>query len=269
MEHMRTRVWILGVVAACLMYGTVANAQATLPHENHYKVYSTILIPYVKPVGLVDQFGAITVDHFTLEKFANPTEKIHVDGTVSPIVDPLIHQTWWRIDVPQPARTIVGIDQFGTSQWHLRDAKYLLNPALKNVLPGPGGEYPPPPVWNHYVCYDALGPTVGKPVILVDQFGQTNVVVVYGKLFCNPAEKRTTDATGNVHVDPIIDYAAHLACYVTQDATPMTRSITAVDQFGYWQLETFDSDCLCVPALKEHVIGTEESTWGRIKAMYR
>jgi len=263
MEHLRTRTWVLGVAAACLMYAAVATAQATLPHENHYKVYPTILIPYVKPVGLVDQFGAITVDYFTLEKFANPTEKIHVDGTVSPIVDPLIHQTWWRIDVPQPARTRVVIDQFGSSEWIIRDARYLVNPALKNVEPDPLGG-PPPPVWNHYLCYDALGPTVGKPVILVDQFGQCNVVVIQGKLFCNPVEKR---ADGIIY--PIIDYQAHLACYVVQNATPMTRSITAIDQFGYWQLQTYDNDCLCVPALKEEVIPTEESTWGKIKAMYR
>jgi len=261
MERMRTRTWVLA--AACMMYAAAAAAQATLPHENHYKVYRTTPITVVKPVSLVDQFGPITWTDFVLERFANPAEKIHPDGTVFPIIDPIIHQMWWRIHVPQPARTIVGIDQFGTSQWHLRDAVYLINPALKNVTPDPIGG-PHPPIWNHYVCYEALGPTVGRPVIVVDQFGQTNVVVIQGKLFCNPAEKR---ADGIIY--PIIDYAAHLACYLVQDPTPMTRSITAIDQFGYWQLQTYESDCLCVPALKEHVIGTTESTWGKIKALYR
>jgi hypothetical protein len=262
---MRTRAWILGLAAACVLYAAVAVAQTTLPRENHYKVYRTSPITYVKPVGLLDQFGPIDVTDFVLERFANPAEKIHPEtGDVFPIVDPLVHLTWWRIHAPQPARTIIGIDQFGSSEWRLADAVYLLNPALKNIHPDPTGG-PLPPIWNHYVCYDAVGPPIGRPVVLIDQFGTSNVVVVQGKLFCNPVEKRV-DGT----VYPIIDYAAHLACYLINDlATPMTRSITAIDQFGYWQLETYDSDCLCVPALKEHVIGTEESTWGRIKAMYR
>lgn len=261
MERMRTRAWALAAV--CVMYAAVAAAQATLPRENHYNVYRTSTITYVKPIGLLDQFGPIDVTDFVLERFANPAEKIHPEtGEVFPIIDPIIHQMWWRIHAPQPARTVVGIDQFGSSEWRLGDAVYLINPALKNVADPAGG--PLPPVWNHYVCYDAIGPTVGRPVIVVDQFGQNNVIVIQGKLFCNPAEKR---ADGIVY--PVIDFAAHLACYIIQNATPMTRSITAVDQFGYWQLQTYDNDCLCVPALKEHVIGTEESTWGRIKAMYR
>ncbi len=260
MELSRTRAWALGLAAVLLLSAVTAIAQ-TLPHENHYKVYRTIPITYVRPVTLIDQFGPINVTDFVLEKFANPAEKIHPEtGDVFPIVDPAIHQTWWRIHAPQPSRTIVGIDQFGISQWILGDATYLLNPALKNVPPPA-----PPPVWNHYVCYQAHGPTLGRPVILIDQFGTCNVVVLQGKLFCNPAEKLHEDGTSY----PIVDHVAHLACYLVQNATPFTRSITAIDQFGFWQLETFENDCMCVPALKEHVLRTEQSTWGKIKAMYR
>ncbi len=261
MEHLRTRAWVWGLAAALLLCAAVAVAQPTLPYENHYKLYRTSTITVVKPVTLVDQFlTPITVTDFVLERFANPAEKRHTDGAIYPIINPIIHQLWWRINVPQPARTIIGIDQFGINPWTLFDAMYLVNPALKNVPVPP----PLPPVWNHYLCYRAQGPTLGRPVIVIDQFGGTDVVVLYGKMFCNPVEK---SADGNIY--PIIDPVAHLACYQIQDATPFTRNVTAVDQFGYWQLQTFESDCFCVPALKEHTVKTQESTWGRIKALYQ
>ncbi len=263
MEHLRTRVRALGLAAVLPLSATVAFAQANLPRENHYKVYRTHPNnTHITPITLVDQFGPINVSYFVLDRFANPAEKrIPETGDVYPIIDPVIHQVWWRIDAPQPPRTVVGIDQFGIAQWHLGDATYLLNPAFKNVTPPVGGL----PVWNHYLCYNAQGPTVGRPVVLIDQFGTCNVVVLFGKLFCNPVEKRHADGRSF----PIIDHVAHLTCYLVNNATPFTRSITAIDQFGFWQLETFENDCLCLPALKEHTIETEESTWGKIKAMYR
>ncbi|HXV14857.1 MAG TPA: hypothetical protein VEC56_11685 [Candidatus Krumholzibacteria bacterium] len=261
MELSRLRAWAQGLATVLLLSAAVAGAQPALPHENHYNVYRTIPLTYTRPITLIDQFGPIDVSLFVLDKFANPAEKrIPETGDVYPIINPDIHQLWWRIDAPQPARTIVGIDQFGIAQWHLGDAAYLLNPALKNVPPPAA-----PPEWNHYLCYHAQGPTVGRPVIVIDQFGTSNVVVLYGKLFCNPVEKRHADGI----TYPIVDPVAHLACYLVQNATPFTRSITAIDQFGYWQLETFENDCLCLPALKEHVLKTQESTWGKIKAMYQ
>ncbi len=262
MERLKTRTWALGLVAACVVTASVAIAQPTLPYENHYNVYKTPPIPYAvpAPITLTDQFGTVSVTSFLLERFANPAEKrIPETGEVFPIINPVIHQTWWRIDAPQPPRTIVGIDQFGTSQWHLGDAVYLLNPALKNVQPPAT-----PPVWNHYLCYNAQGPTLARPVVLIDQFGQYQVQVLYGKLFCNPVEKR--DVTGIVY--PIIDPIAHLACYLIQSPTPFGHAVVAIDQFGNWQFDTLENDCMCVPALKEHVLKTEQSTWGKVKALY-
>ncbi len=261
MEHSRTRAWALGLAAVLLLSATVAFAQANLPNENHYKVYRTQPYTYTQPITLVDQFGPTNVSYFLLDRFANPAEKrIPETGDVYPIINPIIHQTWWQIAAPQPVRDIVGIDQFGIAAWKLCDAVYLLNPALKNVATGE------PPIWNHYLCYFALqGPTVGRPVILIDQFGTCNVVVLQGKMFCNPVEKRHADGTSY----PIVDHVAHLACYAVQNATPFTRAITAIDQFGNWQLQTNENDCMCVPAIKDHTLKIEESTWGRIKAMYQ
>ena len=152
-------------------------------------------------------------------------------------------------------------DQFGQGLWTVGNARYLLVPALKNVPPAAGQ----PPVWNHYVCYEALaGPYVGKPVILIDQFGNAQVQVLQAKYLCNPAEKR---ADGQIY--PIVNSVVHLACYQVNNPAPDLRSITTLDQFGFWQTQIYHNDCLCVPALKDHPLATEHSTWGNIKALYR
>ncbi len=261
MESTRARVCALMLAALFVLSASSVFAQPVLPHENHYNVYHATPLTIVKPIVLTDQFGSFTAVDLTLERFANPAEKIHADGTHFPMIDPDRHHTWWRIFAPQPTRTVLGIDQFGAHPWVLGNAAYLLNPALKNVPPGTG----PLPVANHYVCYEAIGaPDVLTPVILVDQFGTSQVMVLRGKYFCNPVDKY---ADGVYY--PIIDHAAHLTCYIVQNPNPITRSITTTDQFGYWQIGVFDNDCLCAPALKEFPVRTEESTWGKVKALYR
>ena len=260
MERTKGRICALAFAALFMLVASSVLAQPTLPYENHYKVYHATPLTIVKPVSLNDQFGAFTVTDLVLDRFANPAEKIHPEtGQVFPIVDPIRHHTWWRISAPQPVRTVLAIDQFGANLWTLGDAAYLINPALKNV---PAGA---PPVGNHYVCYEVLGgPDVLRPVILVDQFGTCNVIVMRGKYFCNPVEKRADGV-----VWPIIDYAAHLTCYTVQNPNPIAVPITTIDQFGYWQIQAFDNDCMCAPALKDFPVRTEESTWGRVKALYR
>ncbi|MDH3196921.1 MAG: hypothetical protein OEO21_01640 [Candidatus Krumholzibacteria bacterium] len=241
-------------VAATALLSSVGIAQV-LPLENHYKVYVAPGPPMFMPVTLHDQFGEFTVTDFYLERLATPADK-NGEG----FVDSTAHQLWWRIQVPQPPRTVTVLDQFGGNVWTTGDAVYLLNPALKNVLP----PYPPLPFRNHYLCYEALGPSVGMPVTLTDQFGTVQVFVFEAKLLCNPVEK--TDPTGFVW--PIVDPFPHLACYFIDDPRSYGIPVNAVDQFGSFNLDLLYSDCLCVPAIKEHTNPAEESTWGRIKALY-
>lgn len=259
MMRYRRMLACFGCAAILLLPLAQAGAQANLPNENHYKVYQVLnpLSTYY-PLTLTDQFGTNTVTNVTLDKFANPAAKRHTDGTISPIVDPDAHQTWWKISVPQPSRTVIAIDQFGTRPWVLGNATYLLLPALKNV------QYGHPPVRNHYLCYEAIGPTQGIPVLLTDQFGDCNVVVLYGKYFCNPVEKRNAGA-----IYPIVDYYAHLTCYTVDNPTLQSHFVYSLDQFRYAGLELGRNDCLCNPAIKETVLGTEQSTWGKVKALYR
>jgi len=264
---MRTKVLrgAIGLALVVMLAATGAFAQA-LPIENHYKVYNSSPITIVHPVDLTDQFGGMSVVDLVFERFSTPATKILPDGTVYPMVNPDIHMDWWRVFGPtQPVRTIIATDQFGKTAWTLGDAHYLLVPSYKNVPPPDPRNPTPPPYWNHYLCYDALtGPLVGTLVTLVDQFGNVQVQVLQAKYFCNPVQK-TADGV----VYPIIDPNAHLACYQVQNPLSEGYSITALDQFGYWQTQIRQNDCLCVPALKDYPLPTEPSTWGKVKALYR
>ena len=116
---------------------------------------------------------------------------------------------------------------------------------------------------NHYKCYEAVGPTVVLEVSLVDQFDDVTVVVLQGKYFCNPVEKTAAGITF-----PIVDEEAHMTCYLVDNPTPYDIQVYATDQFGQWFIPLLENLCLCLPALKQGVTATEESTWGRIKSIY-
>jgi hypothetical protein len=251
----------IGLVVLTLLSAAVVLAQPGLPPENHYKTYLvTPPVPIVRPIILSDQFGSLTVEDLTLDRFSNPTQKILSDGTVFPILYPDLHRTWWRMQVPQPVRTIVGTDQFGVYPWELKDAVYLLNPALKD---DPSGTEPP--IGNHYLCYEALAaPLIQIPVTLADQFITEQVVVLEGKYFCNPVEKIDAGRTY-----PIVDYIVHLACYRVNNPSLQNWPVYILDQFVTLNTQVYFNDCLCVPALKEHPVPTERSTWGRVKSLYR
>lgn len=251
------------VAVLCLCVASTAFAQLPLT-ENHYKVYMSTPIPIVRDVKLTDQFGSFNVTDLVFDRFATPAQKTHA-GVVYPMVDPLRHHDWWRIHNMQPSRTVIGYDQFGQASWTLGDAVYLLVPSLKNVS---AADTTGPALSNHYVCYDVLsGPMIGTAVLLADQFGNVQVQVLKAKYFCNPAQKEVDGGFGGIWFieDPIV----HLACYTVENPSTDIHSITARDQFGFWQTQLNQNDCLCVPALKNPPLPTRPSTWGRIKALYR
>ena len=241
---------LASVLLLCL--SSPAWAQAW-PQEDHFKVYTlTQPYTYVGQIGLVDQFTDVVITDAVLEKIATPTVK---NG--EPWLDPVRHQTWWRIVQQMPTWKFDVQNQFGLATWYSHDAAYLVLPALKNQP----GEIP---VTNHYKCYDASGPPVNFEVVLEDQFDTVTVVVAEPVVFCNPVEK--VDEQGFVY--PIENPDAHLACYRID---PRFYGLTATmyDQFGTWTVELGDQDWLCVPSYKIDPTGTKESTWGLIKQRYR
>lgn len=246
-------------LVAMLALAPGAGAQID-PTWDHYKVYDVQPpLPRPAPIVLRDQFGEYGHDVLELIKFANPTEKMLDDGTISPIQNPQLHYAWWLI-TPQPFDALVAVtNQLGDQTLRVRDSQILWNPALKNE---PGE----PPLANHYKCYDCDGTSIDRVVTLTDQFGQWQATVTFPRFFCNPVEK--TDPTGLIH--PIEDMHQH---YVVYDLEPYdTRTFTAIvtDQFVFEEpLALGPSYLLCVPTLKLVVTPALQGTWGRLKTLYR
>lgn len=245
----RVLMMVLGMTLLSMFCGSAALAQ--LP-ENHYKVYEvpeTYVFP--GPVFLTDQFTQNEFVDLTLDKFATPVSK---NG--EPFFDEFRHQTWWKIDEVVEGRIVELFNQFGGARWTVRDAQYLVLPALKNDPSGPLAG-------NHYKCYDAVGPPIGFEVDLVDQFGATRLLVAEPVLFCNPVAK---EVAGLVY--PIEDPLVHLAVYRLDLGQIWDIPATAFDQFGDWQLTVEQEIWLAVPSEKLSVIGIESNSWGQIKSLY-
>ncbi len=240
--------FILGLVAG--LSWTSGSAQMVM--ENHYLVYEVPEVySFTGPIVLTDQFRVFTADFAELDKFATPVAK---NG--EPILNPSMHQTWWMIDDPQSIWWTLIDNQFGVQRWQVKDGRYLVLPALKN-------EPTMPPPWNHYKCYDALGPPLDIPVTLYDQFGSYQMIAKEPVLFCNPVEKTVQ---GNVY--PIMTPEAHLACYRLEPVMPGGFTAMAFDQFGDWQITLLEPCWLCLPTIKLETVPTEPSTWGKIKSLY-
>ena len=50
---------------------------------------------------------------------------------------------------------------------------------------------------------------------------------------------------------------------------PPPGPVFARDEFGIWQLELGQPIWLCVPSYKTGVVGTNSTSWGRLKTLYR
>jgi hypothetical protein len=250
------RRWIVKALRILLVLALVgvlgSSASGQWPLENHYKVY-TLTPPYTfaAPMVLHDQFGTYTAQQVLLDKFATPVEK---NG--EPMVDPVAHQTWWRLDIPAPGWNIGVENQFGFQSWHVGDVRFLVLPARK-FEPGP------PLLRNHYLAYTASGPAVSVPVHLTDQFGSIDAIAAEPALFLNPVEKIVNGA-----IYPIEDPEAHLACYRLNPIRTYNIPVVAYDQFGIWQFTLGEDRWLCVPSYKRQVVETETTTWGTIKSLY-
>ncbi|UCG53504.1 MAG: hypothetical protein JSW58_08100 [Candidatus Latescibacterota bacterium] len=246
----RRLILFLFVALAVGFSWTSGTAQTVI--ENHYLVYEVPEVyTFTGQIAISDQFGLFCLETVELDKFATPVEK-----NAEPMVDPTVHQTWWSLYDPQSSWWTTINNQFGEQTWEVKDGRYLVLPALKDT---PGT----PPLFNHYKCYDAVGPRVDIPVTLVDQFGTYSMIATEVVLFCNPAEKCVDGVTY-----PWVDPEAHLACYLLEPPTSFGGSAMAYDQFGDWQLTILEPCWLCLPTEKLQTVPTEPTTWGKIKSLY-
>jgi len=260
----------LAVAALLAALPAPAGAQVN-PLWDHYKVYFVNPpIPYPVPgpsVTLVDQFTQWTHQVEQLELFANPVQKTHLpSGPRYYINEPTLHYAWWKIS-PQPFNAVVAAtNQFGDFTLNVFDARFLLNPALKNDSRGR------PPLRNHYKCYDCQGPTLNfhSGVDMADQFGSWVAVEMVPRFFCNPVEKRVGDPGAGGPVYAILDPTQHYICYEYRGEDPRIFTASITDQFVTSPtVELGPSRLLCVPTDKTGVTSTGSSTWGRMKVIYR
>lgn len=241
---------------------TISPGQISPPlvNEDHFQTYKLFYnFQTYEVVKLRDQFDAYEVTNERLELLGNPAMK-----NEEPIIDGRRHHTWWAIDTGVSAvRKISVTHQFGNYELIVRAARFLVLPANKYLaipdLPAPL------PDANHYLCYDAVGDTLNIPVVIQDQFGTGSILIKQPRYFCNPVEKTLIDGT----IFPILDYDAHLTCYDIETGMPAPQAdILLQDQFHYTSNVAMEPCWFCIPSIKERVVGTEESTWGRIKALY-
>ena len=211
---------------------------------DHYMVYFVDPVAAPTPqVNLKDQFGSAIVNLIELDNLANPVVKSPVSGShqTGPLVREDEHLTWYRFTEIQPIRNIGVINQFGTTQWVLRNGEYLLVPAIKDFETSNGGIT----LDQHWKCYSADGPDPPDVVNLSDQFGGLmNVAVGAPRHFCTPVQK-------NVEAPPTFP-DIHLACYTIPGANSFGQH-NVNDQFftGIGQnVNVLIPGELCLPSLK-------------------
>lgn len=245
---------VLSLVALAGLLATPAAAQDPTFLENHYKVYEVPeVFTFDRNIILDDQWGHSEHPLALLDKFANPVDK-NQEG----IPNEFLHQTWWEIDDPQVGRSVKILNQFGNQTWFVKDARYLVLPAAKNV----GG--PPADNGQHYKCYEAQGPILDAPVNLVDQWTTMQGFLTIPRYFCNPVDKMVE----GVHY-PTVNDSLHLACYQLEPPEQVNIPFMAMDQFGDWQLTALFPEWVCVPSAKVEFISVESRTWGNVKKMFR
>jgi len=264
---------LLFVAFAMVLSAAPANSQDTGPlfTINHYWTY---LVPepitVSVPLLLQDQFGESQHNAMFLDRFAIPVNKNN-EG----IPDPRAHLSWWRLldGTASPFRRVIVSNQFGVHELGVLDAEYLLAPAVKNPDPngngtdgGSGPGDPPMDDLDHYKCYKVLGPPVDTYVTLSDQFQFADGDALDPVYLCNPVEKTRLD---DGRVFPIVKPTEHLVCY--NILLPSTPGLGLVfrDQFIETQIPLDIIDLLCVPSEKEEVVQVDESSWGRVKSIYR
>lgn len=104
-------------------------------------------------------------------------------------------------------------------------------------------------VADHYKCYEIISSDPFEPfgVVLRDQFGITDSIVVRPLYVCNPVDK---NGEGILHPE------VHQVCYEIRDPQQPVRSLLVSNQFGELTVKVQDGRLLCVPSKKIHLDDT-------------
>jgi hypothetical protein len=248
-----------GTLSACLssLFAFIAlssvalNVNAQIERLDHFSCYRAEGPRINQLARLQDQFDVMDqqLDLALIARpfqFCNPADKIPAGGTVTPIIHPTNHLTFYlMLDFPPgPSREVTIINQFGEQRLRVPGwAFFLAVPTEKNAEGKPED-------LDHFKCYRARGEPLNLTVRLLDQFfpNGREVEVREPDLLCNPVVKRHAGAT-----TPIGNEEAHLVCYLTT-RTPFEGEIRTDNQFvDAGPLRIGPAQRLCVPSKKQVV----------------
>ena len=207
------------------------------PPLDHFKGY-TLIEPVpaaLNEIYLEDQFSAFWAEATLAWEFCNPVIK-----NDEPLWYPDNHLMLFDIIHGEsfPAWDVMVYNQFGLQELAVGPPVKLAVPTQK--LDPPHG---PPIDLDHFLLYEAVGPPIEVPVILNDQFGTEEVLVLEPAFFANPVQKTHGDVT------PILNPWGHLVFYRITGSMTMVP-VVAENQFGFWMPTTWESDYLAVPTEK-------------------
>jgi hypothetical protein len=255
------------LLAALALLATVASAQSPPPgfpfNPTHYWTYQMengVVLPTT--ILVRDQFfrGGVPVTVDQRERLLNWVSKNN-----SPVLDTLIHYTWWNIVDKLPVnRRVIVTNQFGSFPVQVLNLEFLLAPAFKfgNPTGAPVG-----PLANHYLCYRATGfPAPAASFDLRDEWKVDIQNPGPMEFLCAPCAKQHQGQTFAV-----LDTVTHLAAY---PVSPTSESFSPriSDQFisTFGIVHQIPIEYLFVPGEKTDLpTDVKRSTWGRVKQLYR
>jgi uncharacterized repeat protein (TIGR02543 family) len=207
---------------------------------DHFKCYGVAEEATAeKNVYLEDQFVAINATVGMAWYFCNPTEKLHND-VPTPISNPDHHLTLYTLEYegePQSWRVMV------ENQFQDDEELTVVGPVALAVPTQKEG-HNPPVCLDHYLLYEAYGPSLSVSVELNDQFGDESVTVYEPALFANPARK-----THDGEITEIQNPDEHLLFYYIE-GEPFETQVQIDNQFGEQALNLTSPDILAVPSEK-------------------
>lgn len=233
-----------------------AQTAAFLDHFNCYFAPAPLQSQFL---WLQDQFDVRrneveSIYDLRMELFCNPAKKTLIGSTVVPAI-PIAHAdahlAWYRLS-PQPSipRLVPISNQFGPQTLETGEAEFLAVPSGKQpiaaTVPAQFPPIPPQGELDHFKCYSATGPSIGKTVLLNDQFftsDRTEVAaVLQPRFFCNPVQKTTLNPQGcgpgvpcptvNTPINPNPNHQPdHLTCYLTSTRSTFSGVVFYNNQF--------------------------------------
>jgi hypothetical protein len=202
---------------------------------DEYKCYGASgAPPDVRTIDYTDRFGDGTVVTTKTGGVCNAASDRY------PASDGATHYTCKSLrGRAAPLRMIGARDRYGTSHFTLTKPFQYCLPSEEPGTPGLGGD-------DEMICYKVRGgPKADTYVLLADEFGSRQTLVLRAKVFCAPASR----GPGTLK-----DPKRHLTCYRARDTQGVpagAHTVTLTDVFGSESLDAKTAKFFCVPSAVE------------------